>query len=537
MANRYWVGGTENWNAVVGTKWAATSGGVGGEAVPTALDDVYFDANSGAGTVTIVTTNALCKDLIFTGFTGTLAGSRAMSISGSLTLATGMTRTYTGAITFDATTTGKTITLNGKTTASATTFNGVGGGWTVQDAWDNGDSAVITLTSGSLDTNGQTITTGRLSITGTLTRTLTLGASTVYLRSTATVLSAGNATNLTLNQGTSTIIVDTDTATARTLVCNATSRFGNIRISAGTGTVTLNTVQMNDLDFTGFAGTWATGVINIEGNLTLATGMTVADGGNVTTFSATTTGKTIDTKGIECSRPWTFNGVGGGWTLLGDADTGAVRALTVTNGAFSTGGYALASGSFASTNSNVRTVDISNSVITLGSTGTVWNFATTTNLTFTGTGSTIVMNNASASSKTFAAGGLTYNILRVEGVGAGTFSISGGGTYDDIQIGNAPKTVIFQGGSTFTSRLFTLSGTVGNLNVIQSSSTTNAILTKTGEGVVSVDYVSIADSTAGPGTFYAGANSTDAGGGNVNWVFTAPPSFVSIPDLRLAFIS
>ena len=35
MAARYWVGGTDNWNATVGTKWATTSGGAGGAAVPT----------------------------------------------------------------------------------------------------------------------------------------------------------------------------------------------------------------------------------------------------------------------------------------------------------------------------------------------------------------------------------------------------------------------------------------------------------------------------------------------------------------------
>lgn len=29
MADRYWVGGTDNWNTVAGTKWATTSGGAG----------------------------------------------------------------------------------------------------------------------------------------------------------------------------------------------------------------------------------------------------------------------------------------------------------------------------------------------------------------------------------------------------------------------------------------------------------------------------------------------------------------------------
>jgi len=54
MANRYWVGGTDTWNATAGSKWSTTSGGAGGSAVPTAADDVYIDANAG-GNVTFAT--------------------------------------------------------------------------------------------------------------------------------------------------------------------------------------------------------------------------------------------------------------------------------------------------------------------------------------------------------------------------------------------------------------------------------------------------------------------------------------------------
>jgi hypothetical protein len=61
MALRYWVGGTNTWNATVGTKWALTSGGVGGQAAPVATDDVFFDAKPApnwiALTVTTLTTN------------------------------------------------------------------------------------------------------------------------------------------------------------------------------------------------------------------------------------------------------------------------------------------------------------------------------------------------------------------------------------------------------------------------------------------------------------------------------------------------
>ena len=82
MADRYWVGGTATWDATAGTKWAATSGGAGGETVPTTADDVYFDANSGAVTVT-TSSNVNARNLDFTGFTGTFIrqGSNTLTIA------------------------------------------------------------------------------------------------------------------------------------------------------------------------------------------------------------------------------------------------------------------------------------------------------------------------------------------------------------------------------------------------------------------------------------------------------------------------
>jgi hypothetical protein len=49
MANRYWVGGTGNWDASTTTHWSATSGGAGGATVPVASDTVTFDGSSGGG--------------------------------------------------------------------------------------------------------------------------------------------------------------------------------------------------------------------------------------------------------------------------------------------------------------------------------------------------------------------------------------------------------------------------------------------------------------------------------------------------------
>ena len=85
MANRYWVGGTATWDATAGTKWAATSGGAGGQTVPGTADTVYFDANSGANTITLGSGyNPSVFGMTMTGFTGTLAfGSQNITLNGN----------------------------------------------------------------------------------------------------------------------------------------------------------------------------------------------------------------------------------------------------------------------------------------------------------------------------------------------------------------------------------------------------------------------------------------------------------------------
>jgi hypothetical protein len=183
MADRYWVGGTNTWNATVGSKWSTTSGGAGGASVPTSSDNAIFDASS-SGVCTIGATST-CRNLTCTGFTGTIAGSSALSIAGSLTLAAGMTFTYTGTFTFTSTG-NETITTAGKSMPKVN-FNGVGAWWQLQDAWTGYSAATITLTAGEFDTGGFNINvsssgTNVFSTTGSGAKTLTLGSSVITTR-------------------------------------------------------------------------------------------------------------------------------------------------------------------------------------------------------------------------------------------------------------------------------------------------------------------------------------------------------------------
>ena len=71
MASRYWVGGSDTWDATAGTKWATTSGGAGGASAPGTSDAVFLDAASGAVTVTLGADVSI-SSVDQTGFTGTL---------------------------------------------------------------------------------------------------------------------------------------------------------------------------------------------------------------------------------------------------------------------------------------------------------------------------------------------------------------------------------------------------------------------------------------------------------------------------------
>ncbi len=199
---RYWVGGTGNWDATAGTKWATSSGGVGGAAVPTSSDDVYFDANS-TGTVTVAAT-AYCLNFDCTGFTGLLTGTSAMNVYGNYTLGAGMTMSYGGLLSFVSTEIGRTITTNGKApTSSTTTFNGGGGEWILQDSFiSSGSYAGLNLVNGTLNTNGKTVTLGQYFGIDIGTKTLTLGASII----TAPAFYFDEVSGFTLNYGTSKLV-------------------------------------------------------------------------------------------------------------------------------------------------------------------------------------------------------------------------------------------------------------------------------------------------------------------------------------------
>ena len=299
----YWVRGTGNWSST--TKWSTSSGGGSGAAIPTSLDAVVFDSASNAtaytATIDAGVTLARCASFTMAGpLSGnvTFAGSVGIAFHGNVSFAaTGITRTYTGAMNWAGNST-YTFTTNGLTLASATTVTGVGSTWTLGSAIN---TSSITVTYGTFSTSASnySITSGgAFTSNNSNIRTVNLNGSTLTL---STVNSAAfnyaTTTNLTFTAGTS-----------------------QINLSGTTSGISSGGLTFYNVSFTSAAAT----AITITGANTFNTlsfaGQTTV-GMNAVTFSAN---QTITTLTLNAGTASAFR------TFLASNTIGTQRTLTVT---------------------------------------------------------------------------------------------------------------------------------------------------------------------------------------------------------------
>lgn len=544
MADRFWVGGTANFDGTAGTKWATTSGGAGGASVPGATDRAIFDANSGAVTVTVgASRNPL--DIICTGFTGTLAGSQAMTVSGGIIWGAGMTLTYTGVLTFNATGVTIGITSNGIAMSSTLTFNGVGGDWTFNDSMST--TSTVGLTNGALRFGGATATMSALGSANTNVRTLALGNCNIRLTGTGNVWNLGTITNLTFSTGgASKISVINATATAKSAQFNTLTYddleftgAGSGAFSYGTGTTVFRDVLISNSggggfsftspssfrnwDFTGYTGTWSgSSGVNIGGNLTTVAGMTITSTSTLT-FNGTGT-QVITSNGKTFGASFVLSHTG--TVTLGDAlsNTGVI---THNTGLFDSNSKNMTVGGFLSQSGLTRSLTLGTSLVTCVNAGTsVWSVNTTA-LTSSVASSTILLNNATASSKTFAGGGLTYGTVQFGGAGSGVFIVANSSSFAAMQIIGQHTVQFTAGTGQDIADISGLSGTPGVLNSLQSTSAgTIATLTKAGNDNF-LDYCNLKDlKVAGGARWWAGVHSVDQGNNNGwRYAFAAPRGY------------
>jgi len=387
---------------------------------PTAVTEANsISFNFTGGTYNLTLSSGSYRNLTFTGYAGALqAIPTSFNCYGNLTLSTGMTLTAgTNALIFAATSGTKTITSNGKTMDFPVTFNGAGGTWSLQDAMTVGTATArtLTLTAGTLELSSSTLTLyGTFSSTGTGVRKVQMSGSggkiVLTQQTVSTVFDTTTVTNLTTD-GNVLVQLSSSGAATKTISAGAMTEANKpfsfqLSLAAGTAAFTAsNTIQNLTIDNSAF--TLTNVAITIYGSLTISgTSPTLNAGANVWTFAATSGTKNITTSGKTLDFPITFNGAGGTWALQ-DAltvGTSTARTITLTAGTISLGSNTFTFvGSFVSSNSNVRGIDFGTGKIITTSTGSIWQCATATNFTATGSGYFESANDATTN-KTIAHG-------------------------------------------------------------------------------------------------------------------------------------
>ena len=446
MATRFWVGGTGTWSSSNTTNWSATTGGAGGASVPTTADTVTFNSLSGTGTVTTDATTPNC-------------GAITASSGGIIILQLGAALTSTG---------------------------------------------TFILSSGTLDLQSYTLTCTTFSSTTSATRTIAFGTGNITVTGTGTVWTTATVTGLTVT-GTPVVNVTSTGSTGITASTGTTANSAvaiSFNFTGGTYALTIGQTNYLNLNFTGFAGTVVNSTRRIYGNLTCSTGMSWASGASITSFAATTGTKTITSNGTTLDFPITF-GVSSGtatWVLQDNLTVGSSSTTTLTIGTLDLNGKNFSTGMFDSSNGTlVRTLLMKSGTLSLAGTGAVWN-AVSTNFTLTPATSKIALTDTSVIGGGFIGGGLTYNDLEIGGTtGISTLSFFDSNTFNTISsTKTVAHTILFSGATTTTVANWTVTGTAGNVVTIDSSSTAQYNLVKTGGGNISVDYMSISRSNASP---------------------------------------
>ena len=197
MPNKYWIGGSgNNWSTAA--NWSLSSGVVNPTTVPTAADDVFFDAGSGSGTVT-TTAGATCLSANFSGFIGTFNANTNWSIGTSLTFSSAMTITGTGNILKTAS--GGTWTFNTKTYTGGWVYHIAGG--SVTTIADN--IAFVGSLTGGFNANINATSTRTITIGGNFTGLYTILSNINFVMNGSGILDL----DLRSNGGTSSLIIDT----------------------------------------------------------------------------------------------------------------------------------------------------------------------------------------------------------------------------------------------------------------------------------------------------------------------------------------
>lgn len=321
MADRYFVAGgvDNNWGTT--GNWSASSGGAGGETVPTSSDAVFFDASS--PNCDVNASARVCLSLDFTGYTNTITMSQNLTVSGSITLAAGMTVSGTGYLAANA---NATLTSNGKAWKNLYLYNAT---FTLADAWtvDNlklGSYLVMTVNGFSITTMGDfDLSAASNNLSGTTTIIMGGTGNVILGYSIGLPFVINTAGTITFGSGTFALVSTSLTYTAGTVDCSDT------KLSLGGSGSTLDTGGSNMQwgNFATFGYTYNTITFTLKSDLYVS--------GNVdfgfTTGPATFNGNKIYVGG-NCGSSTLTSGSIAGTTVIHLTGTGDWSCPKATTG-------------------------------------------------------------------------------------------------------------------------------------------------------------------------------------------------------------
>lgn len=541
-----------------GNPWANTSGGTAAPAnnYPLVQDTAIIDNNSGTGTLSL---NGSNDEGLFLGTVDMSARTTSMNVShtagtavffknyifsSSVTQQGAKTIQFVGVANSTFNTANVNLTLpiivakvNANvnivgTLTSNQSFTSSLGSLGVLNFGSNTSVQSFTASSGTVNFNGNMTSNQTFTfVSGTLNlNSANITASSVQGNySTARTINFGNTGKFTTKTWNFGDLTNFSLSGSRTVIINATSSdFGGINHGSGhTNGTEVNAIDLylvsgnysfssygikvRDIDFSGYSGTYSIpNSVDAEnyfyGNITLSSTMTIGSAPYI--YIAAVSGTNYITSNGKSLAPVSFGARGGSatWILLDNAQFNPVNHA---NGTINLNGKTLTTTGYT-TLDGIKNLTFNGG--TLSCNGSFNNdkpggFTVTQG---TGTGKISMI---SASAKNFVGGSNNYSGVVLSQAGAGTLTVSGTNTFEDITndySSTGATTITLTAGSRQTVNNFTANGSVGKLLTINSTSGTQATLTKS-SGTVSSVYLRLQDNNANGGAFWGATQSTNLG--------------------------
>jgi hypothetical protein len=292
--------------------------------------------------------------------------------------------------------------------------------------------------------------------------------------------------------------------------------------TAYTVTLTATQLRCGSLTMAGPASgnlTWAgSAPLAIHDNVTLAaTGITRTYNATIV-LSGSTAGKTLTTNNLQPTNLGVqINGVGCGWSLGSAANFGTNAGLNVINGSFDTANYAFTVSSFTSSNSNLRSLTLGSSTITMSGSSAAINFGQTPDaiIGFTFNAGTSQIN-ISVINLNISCNGQTFHNVNLTGSGITTITIRGANTFNNLTVTGSGtvgvRTVTFLANQTINGTLTFSAGLNATRRSLVRSNTFGTAITLTCAAFSGTD-VDFRDITiAGAAAPISGTRLGDCGG-------------------------